>query len=74
MYPGVMYDPKRYDGHIFTAWGHIIPGAEKLGKTDLAPSLDLLGRAVHVDVSPMDTDEGISDIVEAINKIASVIL
>ena len=74
MYPGVMYDPKRYDGHIFTAWGHLIPGVEKLAKTDLAPSLDLLGRAVHIDVSPMDTEEGITDIIEAINKIASVIL
>lgn len=74
MYPGVMYDPKRYDGHVFTAWGHLVPGVEQLAKSDLAPTLDLLGRAVHVDVSPMDTDEGINDIVEAINKIASVVL
>ena len=74
MYPGVMYDPKRFDGHIFTAWGHLIPGVDKLAKGDLVPSLDLLGRAVHIDVSPMDTEEGISDIIEAINKIARVIL
>ena len=74
MYPGVMYDPKRYDGHVFTAWGHLIPGVEQTAKSDLAPTLDLLGRAVHIDVSPMDTDEGINDIIEAVNKIASVVL
>jgi 8-amino-3,8-dideoxy-alpha-D-manno-octulosonate transaminase len=74
MYPGVMYDPKRFDGHVFTAWGHLVPGVEQSAKSDLAPTLDLLGRAVHVDVSPMDTDEGIQDIIEAINKIAAVVL
>ena len=52
----------------------MIPGVDKLAKTDLATSLDLLGRAVHIDVSPMDTEEGISDIIEAVNKIAGVIL
>lgn len=74
MYPGVMYDPRRYDGHVFTAWGHLIPGVDQVAKTDLAPTLDLLGRAVHVDVSPVDTDEGINDIIEAIHKIAAVVL
>jgi 8-amino-3,8-dideoxy-alpha-D-manno-octulosonate transaminase len=74
MYPGVMYDPKRFDGHVFTAWGHLVPGVEQAAKTDLATTLDLLGRAVHVDVSPMDTEEGIHDIIEAIHKIASVVL
>jgi len=69
-----MYDPKRYDGHVFTAWGHIIPGVEKLAKKDLAPSLDLMGRAVHIDISPLDTDEEINDIIEAVNKVASVVL
>jgi hypothetical protein len=74
MYPGVMYDPKRFDGHVFTAWGHLVPGVDQLAKKDLAPTLDLLGRAVHVDVSPVDTDEGINDIIEAIHKIAAVVL
>lgn len=74
MYPGVMYDPARYDGHVFTAWGHLVPGVDQLAKTDLSPTLDLLGRAVHVDVSPVDTEEGINDIIEAIHKIAAVVL
>ena len=73
-YPGVMYDPKKYDGHIFTAWGHIIPGVEKLAKKDLAPSLDYLGRSVHIDISPLDTEKEINDIVEAANKVAAVVL
>ncbi len=74
MYPGVMYDPKRFDGHVFTAWGHLVQGVDQAAKGDLATTLGLLGRAVHVDVSPMDTDEGINDIIEALNKIASVVL
>jgi len=74
MYPGVMYDPKRFDGHVFTAWGHLVPGVDQAAKKDLATTLDFLGRAVHVDVSPLDTEEGIHDIIEAINKIASVVL
>ncbi len=74
MYPGVMYDPKRFDGHVFTAWGHLVPGVDQAAKSDLVPTLDLLGRAVHIDVSPMDTEEGINDIIEAVHKIASVVL
>ena len=73
-YPGVMYDPKRFDGHVFTAWGHLVPGVKEGAKKEFAPSLDLLGRAVHIDISPLDTDEEINDIIEAVKKVASVVL
>jgi 8-amino-3,8-dideoxy-alpha-D-manno-octulosonate transaminase len=73
-YPGVMYDPKRFDGHVFTAWGHLVPGVKEGAKNEFAPSLDWLGRAVHIDISPLDTDEEINDIIEAVKKVASVVL
>jgi 8-amino-3,8-dideoxy-alpha-D-manno-octulosonate transaminase len=73
-YPGVMYDPKRNDGHVFMAWGHLVPRVKKLAKKKLKPSLDLLSRAVHIDVSPLDTDQDLNDIIEAVKKVASVVL
>jgi 8-amino-3,8-dideoxy-alpha-D-manno-octulosonate transaminase len=73
-YPGVMADPKRFDGHVFTAWGHLVPGVKEGAQKEYKPSLDLLGRAVHIDISPLDTDEEIQDIIEAVNKVASVVL
>lgn len=72
-YPGVVYDPNAYDGHVFMAWGHILPGIRKV-KNKYQQSLDLMGRAVHLDISPLDTEEEINDIIEAIHKVASVVL
>ena len=72
-YPGVVYEPGRQDGHVFMHWSHLLPGIERVsGK--YAQSLDLLGRAVHIDISPLDGEQEINDIVEGIRKVSDVVL
>lgn len=72
-YPGVIYEPGRQDGHVFMHWGHLLPGVERVSNK-YSQSLDLLSRAVHIDVSPLDSDQDVSDIIEGIKKVASVVL
>jgi 8-amino-3,8-dideoxy-alpha-D-manno-octulosonate transaminase len=72
MYPTVPYDPSRFDGHVFLHWNHIIKGLSRISK-EYDQSLDLLTRAVHIDVSPLDTPQDTNDIIEAIAKIANSI-
>ncbi len=72
-YPGVVYDPKMVDGHVFTSWGHILPGIERVKKR-YKQSLDIMGRAVHIDISPLDSERELDDIIEATHKVASVVL
>ena len=73
-YPGVMYDESKADGHVFVQWAHIIPNVEKIARKEYSRSLELLSRAVHIDISPLDTEEETHDIIGAVHKVASVIL
>jgi 8-amino-3,8-dideoxy-alpha-D-manno-octulosonate transaminase len=72
-YPGVIYEPGRQDGHVFMHWGHLLPGIERVSE-QYRQSLDLLGRAVHIDISPLDGEQEINDIIEGITKVSSVVL
>jgi 8-amino-3,8-dideoxy-alpha-D-manno-octulosonate transaminase len=72
-YPGVVYEPGRQDGHVFMHWAHLLPGVERVSSR-YEQSLDLLSRAVHIDVSPLDSDQEINDIIEGITKVSSVVL
>jgi 8-amino-3,8-dideoxy-alpha-D-manno-octulosonate transaminase len=71
-YPGVIYEPGKDDGHVFPHWGHLV---SLEGAMDgYRHSLELLGRAVHLDISPMDTGEDLDDITEAVTKVAGAVL
>jgi 8-amino-3,8-dideoxy-alpha-D-manno-octulosonate transaminase len=72
-YPGVVYDPQINDGHVFMHWGHIFKGIQRVSKRYQA-SLDLLGRAVHLDISPLLSDADMDDIIAAVHKVADGIL
>jgi 8-amino-3,8-dideoxy-alpha-D-manno-octulosonate transaminase len=72
-YPGVVYEPDRPDGHIFAYWSHIIRGIDRV-KNKYRQSTDIMGRAVHIDISPLLSDEDINDIIEALHKVANAIL
>jgi len=72
-YPVVVYDPRVVDGHTFMHWGHIIKDMKK-NIREHSKSLDLMMRAVHLDISPLLTDEDISDIVEAVRKVSAAVL
>jgi dTDP-4-amino-4,6-dideoxygalactose transaminase len=72
-YPGVLYDPAVTDGHVFLHWGHIIRNLEHV-RDKYAQSINLMSRAVHLDISPLLGENELKDINTAIHKIASVIL
>lgn len=72
-YPAVVYDPSTNDGHVFMHWGHVFHGIDRL-KRQYRQSLDLMSRAVHLDISPLLTDDDIDDIIEAVHKVADSVL
>lgn len=72
-YPAVVYDPNSFDGHVFMHWGHIFQGIERV-KDRYQQSLDLLSRAVHLDISPLLTEEDADDVSTAVKKVAAAVL
>jgi dTDP-4-amino-4,6-dideoxygalactose transaminase len=80
----LIYRPEERDYHVYAHWTPILgqrtwsanggPWRWHAGEIDYAPdmcphSLDLLGRAVHLDVSPDLTDQNVAEIVEAVYKV-----
>jgi 8-amino-3,8-dideoxy-alpha-D-manno-octulosonate transaminase len=72
-YPTVVYDPRVVDGHTFMHWGHIIKDMKK-NVAGHSQSLDLMTRAVHLDISPLLQDSDVDDVVEAVKKVAAGVL
>ena len=72
-YPGVVYEPGKDDGHVYPHWGHLIGGLDGK-KAEFRESLDLLARAVHLDISPIDSEDDLRDIVTGISKVAEALL
>jgi 8-amino-3,8-dideoxy-alpha-D-manno-octulosonate transaminase len=72
-YPAVVYDPRVVDGHTFMHWGHIITDMKK-NIRDHSKSLDLMTRAVHLDVSPLLSESDVDDVVAAVKKVAAAVL
>jgi 8-amino-3,8-dideoxy-alpha-D-manno-octulosonate transaminase len=81
---GVLYEPERIDYHIYAHWIPIMEqrawSAEgspwKMAHReirytrDMCPrSLDLLGRAIHMDVNPLETNTDIEETVDGVNKV-----
>ena len=80
----VVYRPDVVDYHVYAHWSPILgqrtwstnggPWRWHEGKAEYSPdmcprTLDLLGRAVHLDVSPDLSDQNVAEIVEAVNKV-----
>jgi 8-amino-3,8-dideoxy-alpha-D-manno-octulosonate transaminase len=80
----VLYRPEDVDYHVYAHWSPILgqrtwstnggPWRWHEGKVNYSPdmcprTLDLLGRAVHLDVSPDLSDQNVAEIVEAVNKV-----
>ena len=85
----VLYRPEDVDYHVYAHWSPILgqrtwstnggPWRWHEGtvnySTDMCPrTLDLLGRAVHLDVSPDLTDQNVAETIAAVNKVLSVAL
>ncbi len=72
-YPTVVYDQRVIDGHTFMHWGHIIRDMKK-NIREHEKSLDLMTRAVHLDISPLLTESDVDDMVEAVRKVSAAVL
>ena len=81
---GIMYSPDGLDYHVYAHWVPILnrrtwtdaggpwrwAQREIEYHKDMCPrSLDLLGRAVHLNVSPLLTNEDVEETVEGLNKV-----
>jgi len=78
-----MYKPDQTDYHVYAHWGPILAkrswsaeggpwrwGAPVEYRPDMCPhTLDLLSRAVHLDVNPLLTEEDIEETVVGLNKV-----
>ena len=84
---GTLYRPQGIDYHVYASWLPIInrrtwtnaggpwrwAQREIEYRPDMCPrSLDLLGRAVHLNVSPLLTNEDVEETVEGLNRVLEV--
>jgi dTDP-4-amino-4,6-dideoxygalactose transaminase len=82
-----LYDPDRVDYHVYAHWAPILGqrawtpqgGPWRWSEPvaygrDMCPrTLDLLGRAVHLDVNPLFTDEDLEETVVGLNKVLNAL-
>ena len=84
-----LFEPDKPDYHVYAHWTPIIEqrtwsadgGPWRAAKRpityskDMCPrSLDLLGRAVHLDVSPLLTNEDVEETIEGLNRVLEVVV
>jgi dTDP-4-amino-4,6-dideoxygalactose transaminase len=84
----VMYRPDKVDYHVYTHWAPLVnrrtwsetggPWRWHAGTVNYGPeacprSLDILSRAIHLDISPDLSSENIEELAEAINKVLRVL-
>jgi dTDP-4-amino-4,6-dideoxygalactose transaminase len=82
----ILYHPDRVDYHIYSHWAPVMEqrtwtqngGPWRWAQRgiqyspDMCPrTLDLLGRAVHLDVNPMLTNEDVEETIEGVNRVLS---
>jgi 8-amino-3,8-dideoxy-alpha-D-manno-octulosonate transaminase len=72
-YPCVIYDPRVTDGHVFLHWSHILKNMPQL-KREHERSLELMSRAIHLDISPLLTKSDTEDVVRAVKKVAAAVM
>jgi dTDP-4-amino-4,6-dideoxygalactose transaminase len=85
---GVIYAPDRMDYHIFAHWVPVMAQRtwtsdggpwrwaqrEINYSPDMCPrTLDLLGRAVHMDVNPLLTNEDLEETIEGVNRVVEAL-
>jgi dTDP-4-amino-4,6-dideoxygalactose transaminase len=71
-----IYDPSFPDLHIYPFWKPVLDAIEDAGRPapECPRTLDLLARAVHVDLSPLNDDQDLDEIALAFEKVAHGVL
>jgi 8-amino-3,8-dideoxy-alpha-D-manno-octulosonate transaminase len=85
---GVLYNPDRIDYHIYTHWVPIInqrtwspqDGPWKWAQREIRyskdmcqRSLDLLGRTIHMDVNPLESNTDIEETIDGLNRVINAV-
>jgi dTDP-4-amino-4,6-dideoxygalactose transaminase len=85
----VLYEPERIDYHVYRHWSPVLAkrvwsaqggpwrwhGAEVHYSPDMCPrSLELLGRAVHLDISPDLSERNGTELAAALSKVLEAVL
>jgi len=86
---GVLYHPEHVDYHIYAHWTPIMAQRSwsdsgspwsmarrkiSYSKEMCQRSLDLLGRAVHLDVNPLESNSDMEETIEGVNKVLEALL
>jgi 8-amino-3,8-dideoxy-alpha-D-manno-octulosonate transaminase len=71
-----LFSPDTIDLHVYPYWLPVLDRLAAAGAPapDCQRTLDLLGRAVHLDVSPLYDDEDLAEIELALTKVATQVL
>ena len=71
-----IYDPSVPDLHVYPYWAPVLAHLEEEGRPapDCPRTLDLLGRTIHVDLSPLLEETDVDEIALAFEKVARGIL
>jgi 8-amino-3,8-dideoxy-alpha-D-manno-octulosonate transaminase len=71
-----IYDPDVADLHVYPFWRPVLDAIEAAGQPapDCPRTLDLLSRAIHVDVSPLCDERDVEEISLAFKKVARAVI
>ncbi len=71
-----IYSPAMPDLHIYPYWAPVLAALEAAGaeRPDCTRTLDLVERAIHVDVSPLCEEQDLDEIAFAFEKVAKQVL
>jgi 8-amino-3,8-dideoxy-alpha-D-manno-octulosonate transaminase len=71
-----IYSPTTPDLHIYPFWAPVLAALEAAGADppDCPRTLELVGRAIHVDVSPLCEEQDLDEIAFAFEKVAKQVL
>jgi 8-amino-3,8-dideoxy-alpha-D-manno-octulosonate transaminase len=71
-----IYSQDVVDLHVFPYWKPVLDAVADAGRPppDCPRTLDLVGRAIHVDVSPLNEPQDLEEIARAFAKVATAVL
>jgi hypothetical protein len=71
-----IYDPGFVDLHVYPFWQPVLEAIEAAGlpAPDCPRTLELLGRTIHVDVSPLCDERDVEEISLAFKKVARAVI
>jgi len=72
----LVYSPAIVDLHVYPYWKPVLEAIERSGRAapDCPQTLDLVGRAIHVDLSPLADEQDLEEIALAFAKVANAVL